>query len=488
MGCGSSLPAVEEDVISMAWFSKERVVGKGGFGKVNAVRKVVGSDKDTWYAMKTIAKLETVKKGSSALAQVANELRLLRDLSHNRLIQLHYAFHDPTKLYMVTEICLGGDLRYHLHHTKKKANPCVDMSKGKRWFPENTVKYYAAQVLLGLKYLHGKRIIHRDLKPENVVLDQHGQAKIIDFGIAKELPEGQNFCASRSGTGVYQAPEVALKGHKHSFVSDFYSFGVLVYELLVGFNPFLSHADSKALYEVKKNFASKDIVLANGLNSASEHCLDFLKQLLQVEPEKRLGYFGADEVMKHPWFESIDWDILDVDEAPPPFLPECKTSNFHSGQEDLIETFFPEQKEDNTKEVAELADHQHLFDFFSYNKLQVNNESLTIEANGDEGEDENEDPPADKEGEGEIESHTILPGTPTPGSPAAAQAKSCKPYNLLSGWSGCLCILASKCNRPCAIPVESAPFSLAALMSLRKDSTRPPWMKRSISPEEVRPT
>ena len=86
----------------------------------------------------------------------------------------------------------------------------------------------------------------------------------------------------------------------------------------------------------------------------------------------------------------------------------------------MIETFFPEQKEDNTKEVAELADHQHLFDFFSYNKLQVNNESLTIEANLDEGEDESEDPPADKEGEGEIESHTILPGTPTPGSPAVA--------------------------------------------------------------------
>ena len=127
MGCGSSTPKVDEDVISMQWFSKERVIGKGGFGKVNAVRKIFGSDKEKWYAMKTIAKLETVKKGSSALEQVANELRLLRDLQHNRLIQLHYAFHDKTRLYIVTDICLGGDLRYHLHHTKKKDNPCVDM-------------------------------------------------------------------------------------------------------------------------------------------------------------------------------------------------------------------------------------------------------------------------------------------------------------------------------------------------------------------------
>ena len=244
MGCGSSTPKVDEDVISMQWFSKERVIGKGGFGKVNAVRKIFGSDKEKWYAMKTIAKLETVKKGSSALEQVANELRLLRDLQHNRLIQLHYAFHDKTRLYIVTDICLGGDLRYHLHHTKKKDNPCVDMSKGKRWFSEMTVRYYAAQILLGLKYLHENRIIHRDLKPENVVLDDKGQTKIIDFGIAKEIPLNEQSCTSRSGTGVYQAPEISLKGHNHTFVSDFYSYGVLVYELLVGFNPFLSQADS----------------------------------------------------------------------------------------------------------------------------------------------------------------------------------------------------------------------------------------------------
>ncbi|QDZ21561.1 serine/threonine-protein kinase [Chloropicon primus] len=408
MGCGSSAPAVDEDQMSLTWFSKERVIGKGGFGKVNAVRKVVGSDKDCWYAMKTIAKLETVTKGSSALAQVENELRLLRDLTHSRLIQLHYAFHDETKLYMVTDICLGGDLRYHLHYTKKKTNPCVDMSKGKRWFSEKTVRYYIAQILLGLKYLHGQKIIHRDLKPENVVLDENGQAKIIDFGIAKDISD-KDFCDARSGTGVYQAPEIALKGHKHSYASDFYSLGVLVYEFLVGFNPFLSHANSKALYEVKKTFVEKEIAKANGLMNVSVHCLDLIKGLLQVDPEKRLGFFGIDEIMKHPWFKSVDWDALENGECDAPFVPECKTSNFASGQEDLIETFFPEDKSAVKKEIEQLEEHQDKFSFFSYNKLQDPNakrkkgNSVVSNASslGDNGD------------LSALETHTILPGTPS---------------------------------------------------------------------------
>ena len=370
MGCSSSVANIDESKITLAWFSKERVIGKGGFGKVNAVRKLIGSDAETWYAMKTIAKLETIKKGSRALEQVANELRLLRCMHHNRLIKIHYAFQDETKLYIVTDLCLGGDLRYHLHHTKKKDNPCVDMSRGKRWFPEKTVRYYASQILLGLKYLHEKRILHRDLKPENVVLDEKGNAKIIDFGIAREFAPDEDHCTDRSGTAVYQAPEIALKGHKHSFVSDFYSYGVLIYELLVGFNPFLQHEDSKTLCEIKTNFVKKDLILVNGLQSASKDCLDILEKLLEGDPEKRLGSKGgAKEVMEHPWYKSIDFDGLAEDSINPPFTPEVKTSNFYSGQEDLIETFFPDSRSDIQKDIIELADHQSKFDFFHYNKI-----------------------------------------------------------------------------------------------------------------------
>lgn len=373
MGCGASAPVVDEENIGMSWFSKERVIGKGGFGKVNAVRKVVGVDNETWYAMKTIAKLTTVNKGSSALAQVANELHLLRDLRHPRLIELHYAFHDDTMLYMVTDICLGGDLRFHLHYSKKKQNPCVDASKGKRWMSEKTVRHYCAQVLLGLRYLHQQKILHRDLKPENVVLTEEGQAKLIDFGIAAEVSaEGQ--CYQRSGTSVYMAPEISLKGHAHSYASDFYSFGVLIYELLVGFNPFISQANSRELYAVKKSFSEKEIARANGLNKVSGDCMDILKALLQHDPSKRLGGGpgGAEDVMAHPWFKSVDWTKMEKDEVDPPFVPECKTSNFASGKEDLIESFFPEADLDKAKDIKELEPHQDKFTFFHYNKLQVN--------------------------------------------------------------------------------------------------------------------
>ena len=223
MGCITSRVAPSNDApVTKSAFEIERVIGQGGFGKVNAVVKCRGYDKGTWYAMKTLSKQAILERNH--VGMVMKERNLLARLHIPQLVNMHYAFQDARHLYIVMDVCLGGDLHYQLTRAPGKS------------FGEQQARFYAASLVVCLEYMHGAGVVHRDIKPENLLLDSRGQLKVTDLGISQELVEGM--CNSTSGTRPYMAPEVFMSGHKHSTVSDIYSMGITAFQFLVGQRPY----------------------------------------------------------------------------------------------------------------------------------------------------------------------------------------------------------------------------------------------------------
>lgn len=153
MGCAGSTAVIPVDPnrVSKVHFTVERIVGQGGFGKVNAVVKETGEDSGTWYAMKSLTKNVIVERNH--LKMVFNERNLLMKLQSPHLVNMHYAFQDDYNLYIIMDLCLGGDLHYQLSHSKQ------------RCFSEQQTKFYIASVLLALEYMHAQGVLHRDIKP-----------------------------------------------------------------------------------------------------------------------------------------------------------------------------------------------------------------------------------------------------------------------------------------------------------------------------------
>ncbi|RLN52553.1 hypothetical protein BBP00_00009588 [Phytophthora kernoviae] len=216
---GDNLPH-DPKVISVKHFDIHRIVGQGGFGKVNAVvRKKANPPK--WLAMKTLSKTMVVNR--NCVSMIWNERNLLTQIRSPLIVRMHHTFQDPYNCYVVMDLLLGGDLKYHLRFTRKEG------------FPELEAKFYMAGILLSLEYLHGLKILHRDVKPENVILDDKGYPRLTDLGISVQT-NSLRF-QSRSGTAAYMAPEIFRGTTDHGTPSDFFSLGVLTYELLFGKQP-----------------------------------------------------------------------------------------------------------------------------------------------------------------------------------------------------------------------------------------------------------
>ncbi|RLN73229.1 hypothetical protein BBO99_00009505 [Phytophthora kernoviae] len=216
---GDNLP-YDPKVISVKHFDIHRIVGQGGFGKVNAVvRKKANPPK--WLAMKTLSKAMVVNR--NCVSMIWNERNLLTQIRSPLIVRMHHTFQDPYNCYVVMDLLLGGDLKYHLRFTRKEG------------FPELEAKFYMAGILLSLEYLHGLKILHRDVKPENVILDDKGYPRLTDLGISVQT-NSLRF-QSRSGTAAYMAPEIFRGTTDHGTPSDFFSLGVLTYELLFGKQP-----------------------------------------------------------------------------------------------------------------------------------------------------------------------------------------------------------------------------------------------------------
>jgi protein-serine/threonine kinase len=217
----------------------------------------------------------------------------MKSLSHPFILKIHYAFQTPKNLYMVLDYCPNGDLLAHLQETVR--------------LTESVCKFYCAEVLLALEYLHSLDIVYRDLKPENILLDHFGHVKLADFGLAKENVNSMNLAMSFCGSPAYLAPELVNKeGADKS--ADVYAFGALIYELLTGLPPFFS----ENIKELFHNIRSSQLAFPAVIRPEAK---DLIKKVMQRDASKRPT---ISQLKHHPFFRDINWEaILQMQIRPP---------------------------------------------------------------------------------------------------------------------------------------------------------------------------
>ncbi|XP_043556401.1 ribosomal protein S6 kinase alpha-3 isoform X4 [Chiloscyllium plagiosum] len=275
-----------------------KVLGQGSFGKVFLVRKAQGSDAGQLYAMKVLKKA-TLKVRDRVRTKMERDI--LVEVNHPFIVKLHYAFQTEGKLYLLLDFLRGGDLFTRLSKEVM--------------FTEEDVKFYLAELALALDHLHSLGIIYRDLKPENILLDEQGHIKLTDFGLSKESIDHEKKAYSFCGTVEYMAPEVVnRRGHTQS--ADWWSFGVLMFEMLTGTLPF----QGKDRKETMTMILKAKLGMPQFLSPDSQ---SLLRMLFKRNPGNRLGAGpdGVEEIKRHSFFSTIDWNKLCRREIMPPFKP-----------------------------------------------------------------------------------------------------------------------------------------------------------------------
>ena len=349
--------------ISIFDFEPLKIIGKGAFGEVRLCRYIPTND---IVAIKKMKKDEMHKKNQ--ILHVRAEKDVLSEAKNEWIVQLKFSFQDQNYLYLGMEYLPGGDL--------------MSLLMARDILPEEDAKFYAAEIVLAIEYVHKLDCIHRDLKPDNVLIDKNGHIKLSDFGLSKKLeikfdPKAMNIinnknlnkdknlkinnknnltyieqfsqfknmkskkrriCAfSTVGTPDYIAPEVFIqKGYGQEV--DWWSLGVILFEMMIGYPPFYSDTSidtCKKILDWKNN-----LIIRNEVNISND-AMDILKCLIN-DREKRLGFHGADEVKKHPFFKNINWEHI-KETLKPPFIPNLKspydTCYFENYEED--EPFYP---------------------------------------------------------------------------------------------------------------------------------------------------
>jgi len=286
----------KEDKVGLDDFDLLKVIGKGSFGKVIQVAK---KDTGKIYAMKVLNKKTIIERNE--MEHTKAEKNILQKLVHPFLVNLHYSFQTREKLYFIMDYVNGGELFFHLQQEEK--------------FNEERVRFYAAEICLGLEYLHSSGVLYRDLKPENILLTNRGHICLTDFGISKEGLESDDArTATFCGTPEYLAPEV-LAGKGYGKGVDWWSFGTLIFEMLTGLPPFYSQ-DVQQMYSKIMN---EDLVVPDGVSANAK---DLLTKLLERDPTKRLS--SPADIKKHPFFAGLDFDKLLLFEVEPPYKPPVK--------------------------------------------------------------------------------------------------------------------------------------------------------------------
>ena len=293
--------------VSPSHFLPIKLIGRGGFSQVFLCTFHAGRKKNTGnlYAVKVMQKAHLRKEGK--FKQAHAEIALLSTLSHPFLVRLHWAFQNSQALYLVMNFCPGGELFFHLHNLGRLA--------------EDLAKFYFAEVLLALEYLHANNVIYRDLKPENVLLDIDGHARITDFGLGKMGIGPKDRTNTFCGSPEYMSPEM-LRGEGHGRPVDFYCLGALLYEMLTGLPPFFS-ADRQTMFT---RILHDPLPFPSYL---SPTVCELIQSLMAKDSLTRLGSKGGvSEVKAAQWLAGVPWDKLLRKQCQPPLVPAIYSSCF----------------------------------------------------------------------------------------------------------------------------------------------------------------
>ena len=305
-------------------FQTMKVLGRGSFGKVCLVQYLPTKE---YYAMKSLKK--DVLLDQDQVESTILEKKILQTLDHPFLVGMVFCFQTEERIYFVMPFIRGGELFQHLRTAK--------------FFPEDKVRFYAASIGLALEYLHEKGIVYRDIKPENILIGEDGYLKLIDFGMAKFLKNDEK-ATSFCGTPEYLAPEI-ITGEGHNKCADWWSFGILIFEMLCGIPPFYCDNTEK-MYELithaELKFPKKIPV--------SDNAKDLIRKLLIKKQNNRLGVQkGFNEIRTHPFFSGFDFDALLAKKLPAPFKPKLSgtldVGNFDAEftSEDVVTSAIPEK-------------------------------------------------------------------------------------------------------------------------------------------------
>ncbi|KAI8087822.1 kinase-like domain-containing protein [Gilbertella persicaria] len=285
------------------------VLGKGNFGKV-----MLAEDKydKRLYAVKVLKKRFIID--NDEIESLRSEKRILQAANRARhpfLVSLQSCFQTESRVYFVMEYVSGGDLMWHIQREP---------------FSERRAKFYACEVLLALEYFHSQGIIYRDLKLDNIMLGLDGHIKVTDYGLCKENMWYEDTTGTFCGTPEFMAPEILLE-QKYGRAVDWWAFGVLVYEMLLGQSPFRGEDED----EIFDAILEDEILYPVNMSRDS---VSICQRLLNRDPKRRLGAGPSDaaEIKEHPFFHGVNWDDMLNKRVPPPFCPTITspldTSNF----------------------------------------------------------------------------------------------------------------------------------------------------------------
>ena len=305
-----------------------------------------------FYALKEMNKSKIYLKKSCN--SILNERKFFSKLHSKFLVNLYYAFQTKDSLYLLLDYYNGGDLRYFFQNKKK--------------FNNFEIKFIITNILFSLNVLHKNGIIHRDLKPENLLFDNEGYLHLTDYGISAEINSN---CTSSSGTLGYMAPEVILK-KPQDFTVDFYSLGVITYELLFKIRPF----KAKNKKEFKEFILNNDVCVKKKDIPVffDKNIGNFINLLLCRKPNKRLGYFGGiKEIFRHPFLSDFDCvEGIKKKNIESPFNINYTSDNFdlsHARKKD--DTIYQQNK------IVDICNYNKLFADFDYNFFD--NESILLD-------------------------------------------------------------------------------------------------------------
>ena len=317
-----------------------KIIGRGAFGEVHVCRvKKTGEI----VAIKKIKKEVLIKKNQ--IIHIRNEQLFMSKVKSPWIVELKASFQEDDFLYLVMEFLPGGDFM----------NLLIEKDK----LTEEDAKFYTAELILAVESIHKLDCIHRDIKPDNILIDKSGHIKLSDFGLAKVSDKLYEQNSSKDptynpnkrthqklyscvGTAYYVAPEVLIK-KGYSQEIDWWSVGVIFYEMLVGYAPFCAQETQEVCFKIINH--DKYLQVPDDVKLSKE-ALDLMNKMIS-DPNKRLGKNGSEEIKSHPFFKGIDWDNI-RNTMKPPFVPDIEndydTKYFETFEEEKDEPFYPPKK------------------------------------------------------------------------------------------------------------------------------------------------